>query len=246
MSTPAADYALDGSGPLYRQIKRAIADPILSGQFDPGTRLPSEDTFTRIFATSRMTVNRALQMLADEGLITRHRRNGTFVAAQVTEHAIMDVRDIADDVAGLGATYTYRLLARRKINAGKSIASSLGTTPRQSVLYLYCLHLADDVPFVIEERYINTVSVPGASDESFRGTPPSRWLLENVPWTRAEHAITATNATDQVAKLLDINLSDACLCVERTTWLAERPVTYVRLTYPGNRHRLIGHFTPGR
>ncbi len=242
----SSDFALDGRGPLYRQIKRAIAEPILSGKFDPGTRLPSEDGFTKIFNTSRMTVNRALQMLADEGLITRHRRNGTFVAAQVAEHAVMELRDIADEVADLGAAYSYKLLHRDTIRADKSLAARLGTASGKTVLYLQCLHLADDVPFVIEDRYINIKSVPGAALESFDQTPPSRWLLENVPWTRAEHAITASNAPSSIATLLDIAEFDACLCIERTTWLSERPVTYVQLTYPATRHRLVGHFSPGK
>jgi GntR family histidine utilization transcriptional repressor len=246
MSELSDGYALDGRGPLYRQIKRAIAEPILSGQFETGKRLPSEDTFTTIFSTSRMTVNRALQMLADEGLITRHRRNGTFVAAQIAEHAVMELRDIADEVSDLGSVYTYQLLNRSEITTDKTLANRLGIKTGKSVLYLQCLHLSDAIPFVIEDRYINTNSVPEASNEAFEKTPPSRWLLANVPWTRAEHAITATNATEQIANLLDISPTDACLCIERTTWLSERPVTYVRLTYPGDRHRVIGHFTPGQ
>ncbi len=245
MSEKLAEFPLDGHGPLYRQIKRAIADPILSGTFDPGTRLPSEDTFTRIFNTSRMTVNRALQMLADEGLITRHRRNGTFVAAQIAEHAVMELRDIADEVSDTGATYRYQLLQRAKIKTDSLIASQLGTRPGSPVLYLHCRHLADGVAFIIEDRYINIDSVPEAAEESFSKTPPSRWLLENVPWTRAEHAVTAINASEDMAQLLDLPLNEACLRVERTTWLADRPVTYVRLTYPGTRHRLVGRFTPG-
>lgn len=239
-------YHLDGRGPLYRQIKRAIAEPILSGQFEPGKRLPSEDSFTSIFNTSRMTVNRALQMLADDGLISRHRRNGTFVAAQVAEHAVMELRDIADEVLDLGATHTFSLLNRGMIPTEKTIATHLGLAAGKSALFLQCLHLADDIPFVIEDRYINTESVPEAANEMFENIPPSRWLLENVPWTRAEHAITAINASEHIARLLDIAPMDACLCIERTTWLSERPVTYVQLTYPATRHRLVGHFTPGQ
>jgi len=245
MSTPASEFVLDGQGPLYRQIKRAIAKPILSGTYDPGTRLPSEDGFTRIFDTSRMTVNRALQMLADEGLVTRHRRNGTFVAAQITEHAVMELRDIADEVEDTGASYTYQLLQRRRIKADKDVAGHLGIRPGSTVLYLQCRHLADGAAFVIEDRYINSKTVPDADNEAFTQTPPSRWLLENVPWTRAEHAITALNASDDMAHLLNVPTHEACLRVERTTWLAERPVTYVHLTYPGTRHRLVGRFTPG-
>ena len=43
------DYKLDGAGPLFKQINRAIAHPILSGQSAPGTRLPSEHAFIKIF-----------------------------------------------------------------------------------------------------------------------------------------------------------------------------------------------------
>jgi len=245
MNDLASGFILDGRGPLYRQIKRAIAEPILSGLFDPGTRLPSEDAFTRIFETSRMTVNRALQMLADDGLITRHRRNGTFVAAQVTEHAVMELRDVGDEVENTGAAYTYQLLQRRQIKADGVIAGHLGVQTGDTVLYLQCRHLADDAAFVIEDRYINSKSVPGADTEPFDRIPPSRWLLENVPWTRAEHAVTALNASNDIAALLEIPHHEACLRVERTTWLAERPITYVHLTYPGSRHRLVGRFTPG-
>ena len=246
MSNPALEYVLDGQGPLYRQIKRAIANPILSGKYDPGTRLPSEDSFTRIFHTSRMTVNRALQMLADEGLVTRHRRNGTFVAAQVTEHAVMELRDISDEVTDTGASYTYQLLQRRRIKADNDVAGHLGIRPGSTILYLQCRHLADGAAFVIEDRYINSKTVPGADNEAFAQTPPSRWLLENVPWTRAEHAITALNASTDMANLLEIPRHEACLRIERTTWLANQPVTYVHLTYPGTRHRLVGRFSPGQ
>ena len=249
MSAQTTDFRLDGRGPLYRQIKRAIADPILSGTVAPGTRLPSEEAFTRIFDTSRMTVNRALQMLADVGLVTRHRRNGTFVATRIAEHSVMDLRDIVDEVAGTGARHAYKLLARRMIAAPQNIAGHLGGHPGGwaggSVVYVRCLHFGDDVPFVIEDRYINIRSVPDAVAEPFSETPPGRWLLENVPWSRAEHAITAITPSDDIARLLNIPANEACLRVERTTWLADQPVTCVHLTYPGTCHRLVGRFAPG-
>jgi len=240
------EFQLDGSGPLYRQIRRAIAEPILTGQLSPGTRLPSEHAFMEVFDTSRTTINRALQMLADEGLVSRHRRNGTFVAAQVTEHAVLELRDIADEIQSTGADYTYELLEREVANIDKSQSKEFGFRDGTSALYLKCRHLADGIPFVIEDRYISVGSVPDVSNEPFTDTPPSRWLLENVPWSRAEHSIHAVNATDEDATLLCIPISAACLQIERTTWLGERPVTHVLLTYPGNRHRLVGRFSPGQ
>jgi len=246
MNKMVMDFKLDGKGPLYRQIKRAIAEPILSGRYRPGTRLPSEHAFMDIFQTSRMTVNKALQMLADDGLVVRRRRSGTFVAPQMAEHTVMELRNIADEIEESGATYGYSLLKRSLEKTGKAIAHRLGISTGAASVYLKCRHLSDGDPFVVEERHINLTAVPEAAHQSFDDTPPSRWLLENVSWTRAEHVILAINASDEMAELLDIAKGTACLRVERTTWLADIPVTYVVLTYPGNTHRLVGVFSPGQ
>lgn len=245
MTETTARYRLDGSGPLYRQIKRAIAEPILSGRYAPGTRLPSEHALTEMFDTSRMTVNRALQMLADDGLIVRRRRSGTFVASQVTEHTVMELRDVAEEIEESGGDYGYRLLERRHQKADRTAAARLGIGAGARTVYLKCCHLSDGKPFVVEERFISLSAVPDAAGQSFDATPPGRWLMRNVPWTRAKHAILAVNAADDIAALLDIETGTACLQVERTTWLADRPVTFVVLTYPGNSHRLVGGFSPG-
>jgi len=246
MNKTAMKFKLDGNGPLYRQIKRAIAEPILSGHYGPGTRLPSEHAFMDMFQTSRMTVNKALQMLAEDELVVRRRRSGTFVAPQMAEHAVMEIRDIADEIEEGGATYGYTLLEHRQAKTGKAVADKLGIRSGDASLYLKCRHLGDGHPFVVEERHINLKVVPEAAGQSFDDTPPSRWLLKHVPWTRAEHAILAVTASDEMAKLLGIPPATACLRVERTTWLGDLPVTYVILTYPGPTHRLVGGFSPGQ
>jgi GntR family transcriptional regulator, histidine utilization repressor len=239
-------YPLDGRGALYRQIKRSIAAAIHSGQKAPGDRLPSEHEFMAIFATSRMTVNRSLQMLADEGLIVRHRRNGTFVAPAVVEHAVMELRDIADEIEETGAVYTYELLERREVPMDTTVAERLECAKGDAALFLKCRHLSDGEPVLIEERHINLNAVPAARVAAFDEVPPNRWLLGNVPWSRVEHSILAINATDEQAGLLQITPGDACLRVERTTWMTGEGLTCVQLTYPGNRHRLVGRFSTGQ
>jgi len=239
------EFQLDGSGPLYKQIRRAIAHPIVTGQCAPGARLPSEQEFTEIFETSRMTVNRALHKLADEGLVVRHRRHGTFVAHRVAEHAVMELRDVVEEIEETGSVYAYELLERRRVKAGKDVAKRFGTRPGSPAMFLKCRHLSDGAPVLIEERYIDIAAVPECVDMPFTETPPGQWLLKNIPWSQAEHTIFAVNADDDMAGLLDVLPGTACLRVERNTWQASQPVTFVVLTYPGNKHRLVGKFAPG-
>jgi GntR family histidine utilization transcriptional repressor len=74
--------------------------------------------------------------------------------------------------------------------------------------------------------------------------PPGTWLLRSVPWSEAEHVIRARNASAAMAKRLAIKPQAACLVLERETWHAGALVTYVELTYPGDRHRFAGRFSP--
>jgi multiple sugar transport system substrate-binding protein len=65
--------------PLYFQLKTLLLEAMIRGEYGPGDRLPTEHELCRRFGLSRTPVNRALTQLADEGVILRQRRRGTFV-----------------------------------------------------------------------------------------------------------------------------------------------------------------------
>jgi len=65
--------------PIYFQLKTLLLEEILSGRYGPEDRLPTEHELCARFGISRTPVNRALSELAEEGMILRRRRHGTFV-----------------------------------------------------------------------------------------------------------------------------------------------------------------------
>lgn len=65
--------------PIYFQLKTLLLEEILGGRYSPGDRLPTEHELCASYGISRTPVNRALSELAQEGVILRHRRRGTFV-----------------------------------------------------------------------------------------------------------------------------------------------------------------------
>ena len=65
--------------PLYFQLKTLLLEEILSGRYDREERLPTEHELCDRYRISRTPVTRALSELADEGVILRHRRRGSFV-----------------------------------------------------------------------------------------------------------------------------------------------------------------------
>jgi len=67
----------------YRRVAAVLRRRISSGEWQPGDRLPALDALVNEFGVGRITVRHGLDLLADEGLIARHRdRRGTSVIRQ--------------------------------------------------------------------------------------------------------------------------------------------------------------------
>lgn len=246
---PRDDDAPDAGGDRVSLHARIVADveaAILSGAWPPGHRLPIETELAAQYGCSRMTVNKAMTRLTAAGLIERRRKSGTHVRLPQAQSAVLEISDIREEVLGLGVAYRYVLLKARRRAGSAQDRRLLGAPDAGPVLALDCLHFAGARPFCREERLIDLLTVPSAAAASFADHPPGRWLLERVPWSIAEHTIRATEAGAEMASTLLIPPGAACLVVERRTRLEDRPVTFVRLTYPGAAHALTASFRPGR
>lgn len=229
---------------LHKRIRADIQARILSGAWPPGHRIPFEHELMGEYGCSRMTVNKALVPLAEAGLIVRQRKFGTFVARPRIHSVVLDIPDIPAEVTARGEPYGYALLARDvRCARGRDLAR-LGLDHPVEVLALRCLHRASSRPFALEERLINLDAVPEAREVDFAATAPGSWLLAHVPWTEAEHRISAAHPAKAAASLLSVEPTAACLVMERSTWRGADRITQVRLTFPGDAYDLVARFAP--
>lgn len=67
--------------PLFRQLERALAEAIASGELSAGTRLPSERDLAAALGVSRTTAMNAYRELESRGLVRGRVGRGTFVSA---------------------------------------------------------------------------------------------------------------------------------------------------------------------
>jgi GntR family transcriptional regulator, histidine utilization repressor len=229
---------------LHRRIRGDISERILSGEWPPGRRIPVEHELMAEYGCSRMTVNKALGALAEQGLIVRRRKAGSFVARPRIHSVVLDIPDIAAEVTARGEPYGYELLSRRVAMAGAEEMAELGLERPVKVLALRCLHRASGRPFALEDRLINLEAAPEAADVDFAETPPGSWLLGHVPWTEAEHRISAANPPRATTAALGLAPTAACLVLERQTWRGDDRITHVRLVFPGEAYDLVARFAP--
>lgn len=73
------DAPPSASLPKYRRVYDDLRLDIESGRYKPGDRLPSEAELGKIFATSRITVTKAVRELQTRGLVSRRAGSGTHV-----------------------------------------------------------------------------------------------------------------------------------------------------------------------
>lgn len=129
--------------PAFVQIAKQIRRLIQSGGLKPGDELPSVRSIASEIAVNPMTVSKAFQRLADDGLIARRRGKAMTVAAQpqrlsavegVIEAAfrvlLTPVLDEAFDLNISASTITeifFKLVTERQIAAQSTDGTSTGT-----------------------------------------------------------------------------------------------------------------------
>lgn len=229
---------------LHQRILSEVEGKIVSGEWPPGHRLPFEVELAAHYNCSRMTVNKVMTQLAKSGLIKRRKKSGSFVTRPQAQSAVLEITDIEAEVRSLNLAYSFTVQRRALRKAAAADLRVFDVTATTEILDVVCIHFAGKRQFCVEERLINLVTVPDAAHAEFIRLSPGQWLLGEVPWSTAEHRIRATAASAETAGMLNITKGTACLMVERCTWGATGPVTYVRLTYPGDSHSLVARFTP--
>lgn len=74
----------DDPKPPYRQVANHLRAAILTSEFGPGDQLPSGGQLAKMYGVSRMTVQKALQILRDEDLIISRQGAGVYVKSRTT------------------------------------------------------------------------------------------------------------------------------------------------------------------
>ena len=228
--------------PFYEKVKQAISEKIAAGVWRAHDRIPSEAELVAQFGFSRMTINRALRELTDEGLLVRLQGVGTFVAEPKGQSALFEIRSIADEIASRKHQHRCEVLVLEETQASAEQAVELDVEEGARLFHSVMVHYENDIPVQIEDRCVNADRVPDYLDQDYTQTTPHAWLSEVAPLTEGEHIVEAVRASAQECDWLRIKEHDPCLLIRRRTWSASKIVSHARLLFPGSRYRLQGHF----
>ncbi|WP_417659181.1 histidine utilization repressor [Pseudidiomarina sp.] len=227
----------------FSKIKQHLYSKIATGEWPENHPVSSENALATQFKVSRMTARRALQELADEGLVIRSKGSGTYVAPLKSQTSFMAIRNIADEIRARNHDYVAHVHVLKQVPASLQVAEQLGLEPDSPVFYSVITHFENGLAVQVEERYVNPAVAADYLRQDFTYITPHEYLSASAPLTEASHQIEAVTPSAQVCEWLDLAKPEPCLRIIRRTWSDAGVVTYAILTHPGSRFVLGGHLT---
>ncbi len=230
--------------PKYHQIYLVLREQLDEGRFADG--LPGELALMAEFGVARVTVRRALERLAAEGLISRNpgRRTRALPPPAANDARGTDgmsranLRGLLENLVTMGLHTSVKVIDVATITASTQVADALQ------------LQLGDPVQKAVRVRSTRegplshiTTYVPAGIARRFGrrelAKKPILVLLEEsgVKVGRAHQTISARLADNVLAQHLEVSVGSALLAVRRLIYDdADRPVQWLHGLYRPDRY----------
>lgn len=244
MTTSLLDpVAARGFNGIAETLRRAL----LAGELTPGEQLPPIGELARQYATTAITVRRALRALEEEGLVRVEHGVGTFVADWSRQFDALHLPSFAAEMAARDLRPETEVRGRT-LDAQHAEAATALRQPAEAVHVLTRRRLVGGAPVVLQHSYLSA----GLRSVVERYSP-ERSLYEMVREATgraplaAEETVRATVLIDDVARELAVETSPAVGWVAvRTTYDAlGQPLVYDEAFFPSERVEIQIHRRAG-
>ncbi|GAB3483000.1 GntR family transcriptional regulator [Nocardiopsis coralliicola] len=236
---------MNGSGrPLYAQLVETFRERIRSGEWVSGQQLPSERELCHLFGVSRITVRRAIDIAASEGLLDRAQGVGTFVADPRVAQPIDHINSFERTLEERGIVASTRVHAAHPVVGDLQTAAILRIPTGDPAVQLQLVGCGDATPIVFYDsvfpRGLGEEMVAAARRTEGAGTPFSTLDLYREPVSRRpdrlEQTFEATTADPALAGLLEVAEGWPILRVTSLLTAAGEALEYRRAAYRGDRY----------
>lgn len=230
--------------PLYLQLREVIRSKIESGEYPPGTCIPSESALAETYGIHRLSVRSAISALVYEGLLKSVRGKGVFVLGGKDERDLETIGGFKQTMQMLGRSPSTKILTKAARRAGPYYARLLDLGPEDPIYYIKRLCYSDGEPYSLEEVYIPQ-SVVHTLPEIDLGLFSIYEIYEfyGIQVTRAEESLELTVLDPMEARLLDLDPSLAVLKFQGISYdQSGRIIEYARTYTRGDRCSFRVHY----
>ncbi len=194
--------------PVYYQIYLTLRDWIYSGTLGLGSQLPTEAELCTTFSVSRITIRKAVELLAQDKLVSREQGRGTFVTQKAPDAPFTsEMGQLLRRLETLSEKTTVTDVTVDEIQADDETCSDLQLTPGGHVIRLSHLRLAQGTPTGHVTTYVPSNLGLGFTPEEIESTSTLNLVeRKGVELGSADQLISATLADLRDAKLLHVDI----------------------------------------
>ncbi|KQT34634.1 GntR family transcriptional regulator [Sphingomonas sp. Leaf412] len=229
--------------PLYLQLRQLLRDAITGRVLAEDDAIPAERELALEYDVSRITVRKAIGGLVEEGLLTRRRGAGTFVAARV-EKSFSTITSFSEDMESRGRVPSSQWVSRTSGTVTPQEALSLGLSPGTPVYRFHRLRFADGVPMALEMSTIAGFCLASADDVG--GSLYAALDAAGYRPVRALQRLRAVAFSADHAAMLAVEKGHAGLSIERRGFLRDgRAVEFTQSYYRGDAYDFVAELIDG-
>ncbi|CTQ53311.1 HTH-type transcriptional repressor DasR [Roseibium album] len=139
--------------PKYQEIGNQVMDAILTGDYPPGSYLPSESTLMKHFRVSRVTIRLALNVLRDANLIVGHQGKGYFVCTLQAVQDLGRLQGFGELMAPLGVETRSEILSAEIVQAPTAVVSALKLKRGEEVVKIRRVRIAAEETMSVDVSF---------------------------------------------------------------------------------------------
>lgn len=203
--------------PQYRKIYELLRKHIISGIYEEGSLLPSENELCQLHGLTRPTVRQALDSLVKEGLIVKKQGKGSIVRKPPQNIGILSIEGTASVIGG---KYLKTEILQKPVLTGwgNNFPFEITEAERESgCIYLERLRFVDEKPVFYDINHLPNINLPRLTSRSFENKSLFETLRTHyqIQVTGGEQRLKAMRCPDNIASLLKIKTDEPVLYLER-------------------------------
>lgn len=229
--------------PKYYQIEQLLRRRV--AQMKQGDSLPSEPEMAREYTVSRATIRAAIDILTQDGLVTRVQGRGTFVTQHKLEFPLG--YQPRTDRPGEDEQSVHQVKKFATHAAGLEWADVFGILPSEKILEVTRVTRLHDVPMGIGSLHMPAALIPGAKRKDFHHGRFFYTLADlGVGITRYRLSIESTVIDADLAALIGVRAGLPGLGLTRTALSAEgNALAVVEIVTRGDIAKYVVDFDAG-
>lgn len=229
--------------PIYYQIKQDIKKSIVSGEFNPGDKIPSENDLSMKFNVSRLTLRQAISQLNQEGFLISKRGIGTFVTTNkdLIDSSCLEVSGFLNDLFYEVSKVKTKEVKITRLMASRRIKEKLEMDQGdKEVIQIERIRFKGSRSFAYTINYL-PIEIGSKINKGELYKKPLLQIIEQdlgIPFTEAFQTIEASFASQEVAKKLGVLAGSPILFLERIMYTKGRkPVELVQSSHRGDIYK---------